>query len=411
MLFRSGGPGAAATTNDATWNHRFYNIALWTTAGGVFNASASATQNIDQQGSYSWSSAGMITDVQSWLNSPGLNFGWLIKTDENNSFEAKEFGSRNNLNSLIRPTLQINYTIPAQCYATNVALGTPTATDNCGSVSTSNNGPSQYPVGNTIVIWTATDNGGNTATCNQTVTVIDNILPTITCPTNITVNPNPGTCIATGVSLGSVTTSDNCGIATTLNNAPTQYGGGVTTVTWTTTDVNGNTASCSQTVTLLDNTPPTITCPSNKTVNMNTGLCVATGVSLGVPVTNDNCGILSTTNNAPTQFTLGSTTVIWTTSDNSGNTASCSQTVTVIDNQLPTITCPANTTVNANTGQCFATAVSLGTPTTSDNCGIAGTTNNAPTQYNVGTTTVVWTTTDVNGNTASCSQTIGRAHV
>ena len=62
----------------------------------------------------------------------------------------------------------------------------------------------------------------------------------------------------------------------------------------------------------------------------------------------------------------------------------------------PTITCPANVlNVPANAGQCYATGVALGTPTTADNCGVSTVTNNAPVQFPVGTTTVIWTVTDV----------------
>ena len=57
-------------------------------------------------------------------------------------------------------------------------------------------------------------------------------------------------------------------------------------------------------------------------------------MSLGVPVaTNDNCGILTVTNNAPAQFTSGVTTVTWTAVDTSGNLATCAQSVTVNDTE------------------------------------------------------------------------------
>ena len=92
------------------------------------------------------------------------------------------------------------------------------------------------------------------------------------------------------------------------------------------------------------------------------------------------------------------TTVTWTAVDTSGNTATCAQTVTVNDTSRPTITCPANKTVTANAGQCYATGVALGTPATSDNCGILTVTNNAPAQFPKGVTTVTWTAMDTSGN-------------
>jgi hypothetical protein len=104
-----------------------------------------------------------------------------------------------------------------------------------------------------------------------------------------------------------------------------------------------------RTVTVSDNVNPTITCPANVTATTNTG-CTATGVALGTPTTADNCGVASVTNNAPGAFAIGVTSVTWTVTDNSGNTATCVQTVTVSDNVNPTITCPANVTANHEHG-------------------------------------------------------------
>ncbi|MCB0695764.1 MAG: choice-of-anchor D domain-containing protein [Chitinophagaceae bacterium] len=82
--------------------------------------------------------------------------------------------------------------------------------------------------------------------------VTENVPPSITAPANVTVNVPVGGSPATGVSLGSPTASDNCGIATITNNGPSSYPAGTTTVTWTATDVNGNTATANQTVTVLE---------------------------------------------------------------------------------------------------------------------------------------------------------------
>ncbi len=310
--------------------------------------------------------------------------------------------SDNILPTITCPT-NVTATTNTGCTATGVALGTPVTADNCGVASVTNNAPVAFPIGITTVTWTVTDNSGNKATCDQTVTVSDNILPTITCPTNVTATTNTG-CTATGVALGTPVTSDNCGVATVSNNAPAAFPLGITTVTWTVTDNSGNKATCDQTVTVSDNIPPTITCATNVTATTNTG-CTATGVALGTPVTADNCGVASVTNNAPVAFPIGITTVTWTVTDNSGNKATCDQTVTVSDNVLPTIACPANVTATTNTG-CTATGVALGTPVTADNCGVATVSNNAPAAFPIGITTVTWTVTDNSGNKATCDQTV-----
>jgi hypothetical protein len=83
-----------------------------------------------------------------------------------------------------------------------------------------------------------------------------------------------------------------------------------------------------------------------------------------------------------------------------------SLTGTGVDTQPPTVTCPAGISVPTDPGQCAAGHVSLGTPTTSDNVGIASVTNDAPATFPVGTTAVTWTVTDTSGNQATCTQTV-----
>jgi hypothetical protein len=302
-----------------------------------------------------------------------------------------------------------NVTVPAgagTCVATGVVLTIPTTTDNCSVASVTNNAPAVYPLGNTAVTWTVTDGSGNTATCTQVVTVIDTQLPTIACPANVVIASNAGTCVATGVVLGTPVTTDNCSVASVTNNAPSTFPLGTTNVTWTVVDGSGNIQTCVQTVTVEDTQAPTIVCPSDVTVSAAGGTCSATTVALGTPTTADNCSVASVTNNAPAIFPLGATVVTWTVVDGSGNLSTCTQTVTVVDNQNPIIACPFPVAVTTDLGSCDATGVVLGTPTTADNCSIASVTNNAPVAFGIGTTTVVWTVTDGSGNTATCTQTV-----
>ena len=66
----------------------------------------------------------------------------------------------------------------AACSAVNVVLGSPVVSDNCGTPQVNNNAPAQFPVGNTVVTWTATDAAGLTATATQLVTVQTNMAAT-----------------------------------------------------------------------------------------------------------------------------------------------------------------------------------------------------------------------------------------
>lgn len=306
-----------------------------------------------------------------------------------------------NVIPIITAPANITTTLTAGCTKTGLNIGTPVTSDNCTIASVTNNAPTAFPVGTTTVTWTVTDASGNTATATQTVTVTDAINPTITAPAAITVNAN-ASCVAFGVALGTPVTADNCTVASVTNNAPAVFPLGITTVTWIVTDGSGNTATATQTVTVVDNTAPLIFAPAGITVNISTG-CTVANLALGTPVTMDNCSTVTVSNNAPTTFPIGVTTVTWTATDGAGNTATATQVVTIVDNTDPTIVAPAAVTANLTTG-CTATGIALGTPTTADNCTVASVTNNAPTTYPIGTTIVTWTVTDGAGNTATATQ-------
>ena len=100
------GEGAPATTNDATWRHRFFDTIFWTTEGGDFSATVSASQSVGVVGMYTWSSSQMVADVQSWLNDPAINFGWLVLGDESEIATAKRFDTRE---SASPPVLTIQF--------------------------------------------------------------------------------------------------------------------------------------------------------------------------------------------------------------------------------------------------------------------------------------------------------------
>lgn len=157
-------------------------------------------------------------------------------------------------------------------------------------------------------------------------------------------------------------------------------------------------------VTIGDNIAPTIVAPLNVNVNPNLG-CTAVGVSLGSPIVADNCSVATVTNDAPSLFPIGTTTITWTVTDASGNMATATQLVNVVDQIAPVATAPEDITVNAN-NYCEATGVNLGTPITSDNCTIATITNDAPSTYSIGTTIVTWTITDASGNFTTVTQNV-----
>jgi hypothetical protein len=100
------GDGAPATPNDATWRHRFFDTIFWTTEGGDFSATVSASQSVDVTGPYTWSSTQMVADVQAWVDDPASNFGWLVLGNETTIATAKRFDTKE---SASPPMLTIEY--------------------------------------------------------------------------------------------------------------------------------------------------------------------------------------------------------------------------------------------------------------------------------------------------------------
>ena len=137
------------------------------------------------------------------------------------------------------------------------------------------------------------------------------------------------------VSLGTPATGDNCSVASVTNNAPATFPIGTTNVLWTVTDASGNTNTATQVVIVTDTTKPSITAPSAISTITTNG-CNAQAVNLGTPSTNDY-SLVIVTNNAPSLFPVGTTTVTWTATDASGNVSTATQLVTVVDNVKPTI--------------------------------------------------------------------------
>lgn len=101
------GQGFAAQPGDATWAHRFFDTTPWSAAGGDFEAAASATQSVADFGPYVWSGAGLVADVQQWVDAVGSNHGWLVRGDESVQGTVKKFYSREGLTP---PRLRVVFT-------------------------------------------------------------------------------------------------------------------------------------------------------------------------------------------------------------------------------------------------------------------------------------------------------------
>jgi len=186
------------------------------------------------------------------------------------------------------------------------------------------------------------------------------------------------------------------------------------TYTVTVTDANGCTKTSSYTLDYIDIINPTITCPASISVNNNPASACSAVVNYSTPTATDNCGILSVTLQSGlasgATYPVGTTTNVWRATDLSNNTATCSFSVTVTDVTLPSITCPANISVNNSPASACSAVVNYTTPTATDNCGIQSVTLQSGlasgATFPVGTTINVWRATDVNAKTSTCSFTV-----
>ena len=244
------------------------------------------------------------------------------------------------------------------------------------------------------------------------MTVNDTTLPVFACPANIVMPVDAGTNGAV-VNYATPMGTDNCpGVGATTQTAGLPSGSffpeGRTTNIFQATDAAGNVGVCSFVVYVGAGEFPVVTCPANIVASATAGQCGKTNVTWTVNAKGTNCMITSLvcTPASGSTFTVGATTVTcWATND-CGNFASCSFTVTINDTEKPVITCPANIEVVADAGQC-GKAMSFAA-TATDNCAVSGIVcvPASGSTFTVGSHTVTCTATDANANTAQCSFTV-----
>ncbi|MFK5983462.1 MAG: HYR domain-containing protein, partial [Flavobacteriaceae bacterium] len=181
---------------------------------------------------------------------------------------------------------------------------------------------------------------------------------------------------------------------------------GVTVVVWTVDDGNGQTVTCTTIITVEDNVVPVIACPVDIAVNTDLGQC-STVIAFPDAIALDNCGIDTVVQTAGlpsgSPFPVGVNTVEYTATDSSGNTAVCSFTITVTDNELAMAVCQDITIQLDTNGDATIVAADADGGST-DNCSVASITIDIETFTcaDVGPNDVTLTVTDVNGNVSNC---------
>ncbi|XP_041472953.1 hyalin isoform X45 [Lytechinus variegatus] len=340
------------------------------------------------------------------------------------SFTVTVIGATDNIGP-VTSNCPASQTITAAVGSTSaVATWTdPTFTDSSGvaSVTSDFNSGSSFPIGTTIVTYTATDTLGNTGECSFSINVIagtDGTRPTfINCPSNMEVSVPFGSS-GTTVTWTEPTALDNSGSATVVasQTSGTFFSVGATNVVYTATDPSGNFETCSFVVTVtelapVDVTPPELqNCPTGISATVNPGSSFAV-VTWTPPTATDNLGTPVVTSNFPSgsSFPIGTTTVTYTAVDGNGNDASCSFDVVVTNgatNAAPVVTfCPNNGAVYFTAPEGSSVNVNFPPPTATDDSGSVTTTstNEPGDEFALGEHTITYTFSDAQGLTASCT--------
>ena len=298
-----------------------------------------------------------------------------------------------------------------ECFS-DITAGTPSVDGNCTpnpTVTTEGpylvSGQDDCDGAKYEITYTVTDDCGNTDSCIQTFT-IDNEGPTITCPADQTIeciddiNEGTPTVVTSCLLEYEVIVAIPTIIGTAANCPGNEY-----KILYSALDECNRSAECEQTFT-IENDPPTITCPADEIVE-----CFD-DIAEGQATVQISCGIQYDVTTVGPTLVSGQADcddavyeIVYTVTDECGRSASCTQTFT-LDNDGPTITCPADEIV-----ECFDD-IAEGTATVSVSCGL---------DYDVTTDgpnlvfgqdgcddavyEIVYTVTDECGRSASCTQT------
>ncbi|XP_063951745.1 hyalin-like [Lytechinus pictus] len=307
------------------------------------------------------------------------------------------------------------YNVEVPLSGRTVNFGTATATDlsTVSLVSVTPQTGTFFSTGSTTVTYTYRDASNNEASCTFSVIVnpVDTTNPQIVCPERFTESSTVGTG-GTVVAWISATATDNSGFVTVTSDrvSPMFLNFGETIITYTARDSSGNIAICSFTIVVIevDNMPPVVICPLDVTETVELGTS-SRQVFFDTPSVTDDSGIFSlvqASHQPGNSFTTGSTTVTYTYTDGSQNSASCSFQVNIIavDRVPPQVTCPPDEVYNVEVPLSGRT-VNFGTATATDlsTVSLVSVTPQTGTFFSTGSTTVTYTYRDASNNQASCT--------
>jgi hypothetical protein len=293
--------------------------------------------------------------------------------------------------------------------ATAWVFDEPVATDACGTntltvVGTATN----TGCGQTYVAtrtWRATDAAGNFSECSQVVTVVDLTAPELTCA------PNKSVECATAWTFDEPVATDACGTntLTVVDTVTNGLSGGtyVATRVWQAVDACGNSATCTQVVTVVDTTAPGITfCPGARSLGVGNNCQLVLPDLRGEVVAADLCGSVTVQQSPPagTAVGLGEHLITFTVSDAALNQATCTLTLDVVDTTAPIVlTCATNVTLIAGSN-CTAFVPDLTGQITATDCSAYSITQNPATgsELGLGTYVLTFSILDASSNITTC---------
>lgn len=211
---------------------------------------------------------------------------------------------------------------------------------------------SAFPLGSTIVTYRATDTSRLTAECSFYVIVgTSDTLPSLACPVDIKKTANDIHATVGGVKVEYPLPVSSKGSYPRLRQglaSGSVFPYGINTVTY-----SSGADTCSFTVWIYDDVPPTITCPVDIRMSLQKEGDTEVKVDYTLPAGQDNAGQVNvqlTNGFGPGSFfPLGETLIEFTATDKAGNKASCSAMVKIVEadgnNPGTTTTCPQNMTV------------------------------------------------------------------
>src|SRR5690554_6991759 len=265
--------------------------------------------------------------------------------------------------------------------------------------------------GLTTVTLTVTDLSNNFSSCTFDVDVIDTMKPVADCSKDTSVVVNANCEYAAPDVTGLVTGTDNCSSFSNMTLSQNIASGTILTnaqaIDVTMTDESGNSVMCSVQNNIIDTIAPVLTCPNLQIVHngINCNYQITDYTTLAAVT--DNCSALTLTQypSVGTEIGTGDHIVHLLAVDASGNSSTCSFTLSVWENESPTIICPSD----------IATCdpvVTYDAPIVVENCSNYtlnqddGTGLTSGDNFPVGVTIQSYLVSDASGNTETCSFTV-----